>query len=254
MCFNARYLLEIALKRAIRNNNHGEIAHWEEELSEYNEAFQVSGFAHPKIIIYTNREPYRPRLSVWGLVPHWAKTPESIWNKTINARGETIFEKPAFKKSANEKRCLIPAEGFYDYYYFRGKSYPFYIYHKEKKPLLFAGLWDEWTDRGTGEILNSFSIVTTKANSLMAKIHNRPKLSNDARMPVILPENMADEWLNPLSREELQKLIKPFPDSELTAHTVKKLLGKDSPGNVREANKKYNYKELEFQNKIDEVV
>lgn len=246
MCFNARYLLETALKRAVHNRAPNEISHWKEELKEYDELYQVSGFAHPKIVIYTNEEPYQPQLSVWGLIPHWAKSAKSIWNKTINARGETIFEKPAFKKSANEKRCLIPADGFYDFHYYRGKPYPFYIAHTEKKPLLFAGLWDEWTDTQTGKTINSFSIVTTKANSLMAKIHNNPKLSNDARMPVILPEELENEWLNPLTKDELLKLLQPFPDSQLTAHTVKKLSGKNSSGNVPEANKEYLYNELKF--------
>ena len=246
MCFNARFRLQVALKRAKRNNNGEEIRHWENSLKQYDEWFQVSGFAHPKIIIYTYIEPYKPQLSKWGLIPHWAKNGESIWNKTLNARGETIFEKPAFIKSAEEKRCLIPAEGFYEHHHFRGKKYPFYISGKDNKPLTFAGLWNEWANLKTGEILNTCSIVTTKADSLMTKIHNNPKLSGDSRMPVILPEDLENEWLKPLGKNELQELLHPFPDSELVAHTVRKLSGKDSPGNVLGANEEYKYEELEF--------
>ena len=247
MCFNARFRLQVALKRAKRNNNSDEILHWEKELKQYDKLFQVSGFAHPKIIIYTNDKPYKPQSSVWGLIPNWAKDAESIWNKTLNARAETIFEKPAFVKSAEEKRCLIPAEGFYEHHHFRGKTYPFYISHKKDNPLVFAGLWNEWTNPKTNEIVNTFSIVTTKANLLMTKIHNNPKLSGDSRMPVILSEDLENEWLKPLSKNDLQELLQPFPDSELTAHTVRKLSRKESPGNVLGANKKYEYKELEFE-------
>ena len=246
MCFNARFRLHVALKRAIRINSEEDIEYWKNSLKQYDELFQVSGFTHPEIIIYTNDEPHKPRLSVWGLIPHWAKEAESIWNKTLNARAETIFEKPSFMKSAEEKRCLIPAEGFYEHHYFRGKTYPFYISHLENKPLTFAGLWNEWTNLETGEIISTCSIVTTKANSLMAKIHNKPKLSGDQRMPAILPEELENEWLRPLSKNELQDLLRPFPDSELMAHTVRRLTGKDSPGNVPEANMEYEYEELEF--------
>ncbi len=246
MCFNARFRLQVALKRAKRKINAEEIEHWEESLKQYDEWFQVSGFAHPEVIIYTNDKPYKPQLSTWGLVPHWAKNTESIWNKTLNARSETIFEKPAFVKSAEEKRCLIPAEGFYEHHHFREKTYPFYISHRENKPLTFAGLWNEWTNPKTNEIVNTFSIVTTKANLLMTKIHNNLKFSGDARMPVILAEDMENEWLKPIGKNKLQEFLQPFPDSELRAHTVRKLSGKNSSGNVYEANEEYKYEELEF--------
>lgn len=247
MCFNARFRLQVALKRAIHYNNKEDIEYWRKNLSQYDKLFQVSAFAHPEIIIYTNDKPFQPQLSMWGLIPPWAKDAESIWDKTLNARGETIFEKPSFKKSALEKRCLIPAEGFYEHHDFRGRKYPFYICHIENKPLIFAGLWNEWVNPGTGKSINTCSIITTKANSLMAKIQNKPKHSGDHRMPVILPGQLENEWLKPLSKNELQDLLKPFPDSELIAHTVRKLSGKDSPGNVPESNKEYKYEELDFE-------
>ena len=247
MCFNARFRLQIALKRAKRFNK-SDIKHWETELKQYDKLFQVSGFAHPKTIIYTNSEPLEPQISTWGLIPDYAKKAKNIWNKTINARGETIFEKPSFIKSANEQRCLIPAEGFYEHHHFRNKKYPFYISHKEKLPLTFAGIWNEWIDPQSNEAIHTFSIVTTKANSLLAKIHNNPKLSGDARMPVILPNELEDEWLKPLNKNELQDLLQPFPDSELIVRTVQKLTGKNSLGNVFDANKEHKYSDLEFEN------
>ena len=246
MCFNARFRLQVALKRAKRKSNAEEIEHWEESLKLYDKWFQVSGFAHPEVIIYTNNKPYKPQLSTWGFIPDWAKDAKNIWNNTLNAKAETIFKKSTFAKSAEEKRCIIPAEGFYEYHHFRGKTYPFYISHRENKPLTFAGLWNEWTNHKTGKILNTFSIVTTKANLLMTKIHNNPKLSGDSRMPVILPEELENEWLKPIGKNELQDLLQPLPDSELIARTVRKLSGKNSPGNIYEANEKYNYDDLEF--------
>ncbi|HSO86161.1 MAG TPA: SOS response-associated peptidase [Draconibacterium sp.] len=235
----------MSLRRAERNNP-ADIEYWRNVLRQYDDWFQVSGFAHPKVIIYTNNKPFTPEPHTWGLVPGWAKSPESIWNNTLNAKVETMFEKSSFQKSAGSKRCIIPAEGFYEHHYFNGKTYPFYIAHKEGKPFYFAGLWNDWANPDTGEILNTFTIVTTRANTLMTKIHNKPKFSDEPRMPVILPDDATEEYLRPLSRKEIEELCVPFPDSQMVAHTVKSLSGKNSPGNVPEANEKYFYPDLVF--------
>lgn len=248
MCYNAKYLLEKALKRAIYWNQQRDIDYYREKLREYEEQYQVSGFAHPKVVIYTNEQPYEPLLSSWGLIPHWtrsAKDAQLIQNKTINARGETIFEKPAFRDAAKEKRCIVPVAGFYEHHHYKGKKYPFYITRKDDEPVNLAGLWSEWTNKDTGEITNSFSIVTTKANEMMSRIHNNPKLK-ESRMPVILPDGAENEWLKTQNVKDLQKLVKPFSDQELKAHTVRKLSGKDSPGNSPEASEEFIYDDLEF--------
>jgi len=200
MCYNLKFLLEQALKRANYYQEETDIEYIRKELEQFEELYQVSGFSHPEIIIYTNETPYHPELFIWGLIPHWVKNEndaKSIWNKTLNARGETIFEKPSFRDAAKHKRCLIPVTGFYEHHYYKGKAYPFYISNKEDKPLTLAGLWSEWTNKETGEIVKSCSIVTTKANPMMVKIHNNPKLA-ESRMPVILPEAFEDEWLKPI--------------------------------------------------------
>ncbi len=253
MCFNARYGINAALKRAMHDGRNEDADYWKALLEKYDATFafenyyQVSGFAHPKIIVYENTKPFFPNPSIWGLVPDWAKNQESIWNSTLNARGETIFDKASFRKSAETKRCLIPVEGFYDFHHFRGKNYPFYITHKQGEVLYFAGLWNDWANKETGEIVNTFTIVTTGANTMMAKIHNKPKFSNDPRMPVMLTEDIRELWLKPLSKKEIQELaVFKIPDSILESWTVKKLSGKDSPGNVPEASSKYEYKELMF--------
>lgn len=250
MCYNAKFLLEKSLKRARYNNIQEDIEYFESELrrrfKEYKRLY--SGFAHPQVIIYTNNEQFKPILSTWGLIPDWAKEPSKIWNQTINARGETIFEKPAFRKSASTKRCLIPAAGFYEFHDYKGKKYPFYITQKDEKPLYFAGLWNEWPNPDTGVLLNTFTIVTTRANPLMAKIHNKPQYSDDPRMPVILPDNLLEEWLKPLDKVQLQELLQPYPDSELEAYTVHKLTGKEAIEDNPDIDERREYDDLVFGN------
>lgn len=247
MCFNLEQQARAAYKRAIFNGDKDAAAYWRRVADQSREWFHAPGFAHPKIIVYQNSNPNKPESSIWGLVPHWAKTPESIWGNTLNARGETLFEKSTFKKAAEETRCLIPVNGFYDYHDYRGKKYPFFITLKEQdEPMYFAGIWNNWINRETGEILNTFSIVTTRANPLMSKIHNKPKHSNDPRMPVILPDDIREDWLKPLSQKEIQELATyQFTESKLDAWTVRKLSGKDSPGNSPEADKKFTYADLD---------
>ncbi len=175
MCFNARYGISSALKRAEHEGRKEDIEFWREILKKYDATFpmtdlyQVSAFAHPKLIIYDNHNPKEPVIATWGLIPHWAKVPEKVWNTTVNARGETIFEKASFKNAALGKRCLVPAEGFYEHQDFRGKKYPYYITRKDREPLYFAGLWNDWANPETGEIINTCAIVTTRANTLMSQ-------------------------------------------------------------------------------------
>ncbi len=213
----------------------------------------ATGFSHPKLLIYTNQSPDMPSVSTWGLIPHWVKDKtqsRKIWNSTLNARSETIFEKPSFRDSAQNKRCIIQVDGFYEHHHFNGKTYPFFIHHHQHQPLSLAGLWSEWVDRQTGEILNTFAIVTTKANPLMAKIHNNPKLP-EPRMPLILPQEWEDKWLqsigDELDKKAIQELMVSFPESELEAHTVNKLRGKNYLGNIPSVSDRVEYEELVFR-------
>ncbi|WP_378181106.1 SOS response-associated peptidase [Aquimarina sp. SS2-1] len=187
-----------------------------------------------------------------GLVPFWVKDNaqrNSISKSTLNARGETIFEKASFRDAAKRKRCLIYVDGFYEHHHYKSKTYPFYIHRKDGEPIIFAGLWSEWLDKETGELQNTFSIVTTEGNELLTKIHNNPKLKGP-RMPVILPDEFADKWLHPdegeLDQQILQELIQPYPEEELIVYTVGRLRGKDYAGNVEEISNKVIYDDLEF--------
>jgi putative SOS response-associated peptidase YedK len=199
-------------------------------------------------LIFTGQHPNQPVLSTWGLVPHWIKDRDQLKklrNNTLNARGETIFEKPSFRDSSRRKRCLIYVNGFYEHHYFKERTYPYFIYHKDNSPLALAGLWSEWTDKETGEILSTFTIVTTEGNSLLERIHNNPKLKGP-RMPLILPREKEDDWLDSSlnNPHRIMDIIRPYPSEGLTAHTVHRLRGKEYMGNVEDVSKPVTYDEL----------
>jgi putative SOS response-associated peptidase YedK len=124
----------------------------------------------------------------WGLIPPWAKD-KSIGNRMINARMETLAEKPSFKKAFKSQRCIIPATGFFEWKKQEDKKQPFFIHRVDDKPITFAGLWEYWVDKETGEVIDSCTIITTKASSLLEKIHDR--------MPVIFEYEKAKQWLDP---------------------------------------------------------
>jgi putative SOS response-associated peptidase YedK len=160
---------------------------------------------------------------VWGLIPMWAKDP-AIGNKMINARGETLEEKPAFRSSLKYKRCLILADGFYEWKGSEGKKVktPFFIHMKDRKPFAFAGLWDSWSSPD-GSLVKSCTIITTEPNELTGIIHNR--------MPVILHPRDYAKWLDPSPQtpDQLKPLIKPFPADLMDAYPVSTLV--NTPAN-----------------------
>ncbi len=152
----------------------------------------------------------------WGLVPSWAKDSE-IGNRMINARAETITEKPSFREAFKSRRCIIPASGFYEWQKKgTGGKQPFYFYLKEKEVFGFAGLWEEWLDKESGEMLETCTIITTEANDVLKPVHDR--------MPVILKPESYDEWLDTKEKntENLQKFLVPYPAKEMDSHTVSK--------------------------------
>ena len=253
MCFDIKASLVVQLSRARRKNDAKAVKEILERLIPLTNLpiYHASGFSHPELLIYTDRSPEFPEVATWGLVPHWVRDEQEMkkqWNNTLNARGETIFEKPSFQASAKNNRCLIYVDGFYEHHHYKGKTYPFYISRKDKQPMALAGLWSEWKNPITGGILNTFTIVTTKANALMAEIHNNPKLQ-EPRMPVILPTELEDKWLISINDEldikAIEELIREYPEGELQGHTVAKLRGKEYPGNVKTISEKVIYKELE---------
>ena len=142
----------------------------------------------------------------WGLIPFWSKEPKGF----INARAETLEQKPAFSEAFQRRRCLIPADGFYEWERNGKISQPYYFQMKDNAPFAFAGIWDRWKSEGSW--ITSCAIVTTTANELLAQIHHR--------MPVILSPESYDLWLNDDPRFPLKDLLAPFPSSEMISHTV----------------------------------
>jgi len=143
----------------------------------------------------------------WGLIPAWSKEPKGI----INARVETVAQKPSFNDSFEKRRCLILADGFYEWERSGNISQPYYFQMKDGEPFAFAGIWDRW--KGADRSITSCAILTTNANDLLAKIHHR--------MPVILAPESYDQWLHEDVRtEHLKDLLVPFPASEMRSHAV----------------------------------
>ncbi|MDH4193605.1 MAG: SOS response-associated peptidase [Nitrospirota bacterium] len=147
----------------------------------------------------------------WGLVPSWAKDP-SIGNKMINARAETVAEKPSFRKSFKQQRCLVLADGFYEWKREGKTKQPYYIRFKDHRLFAFAGLWERWEKQEPA--LETCALITTGPNALMEPIHNR--------MPVILPEQAYASWLNPGLNNTvyLSGLLEPYPAEEMEAYPV----------------------------------
>ena len=148
----------------------------------------------------------------WGLIPFWAED-QTIGNRMINARAESVHEKPAFRRAFRRRRCLIPADGFYEWQKTGGKKQPYFIRMADGQPLCFAGLWETWTDP-EGEPLESCTILTTDANDDLHPIHHR--------MPVILLPDRYDPWLDPAARDPtlLRDYLKPLPAGLLAAYPV----------------------------------
>jgi len=145
----------------------------------------------------------------WGLVPHWVKDPKESMHP-INARAETLAERPMFRNLLKKNRCLIPASGFYEWKKEGGKKIPFYIHLKYNPIFAFAGLYDVWHDV-SGEAHQTYTIITTEANDLVAKLHNR--------MPVILKREDEGRWLSN-STDSREDILSPYPSDEMTMYPV----------------------------------
>ncbi|MBN1536264.1 MAG: SOS response-associated peptidase [Anaerolineales bacterium] len=160
----------------------------------------------------------------WGLVPSWAKDPE-IGNRLINARAETLAEKPSFRNAFRYHRCLVLADGFYEWTKINGGKIPMYFHLTTQKPFAFAGLWDLW-HAPDGSELFSCTIITTQPNALIEKYHNR--------MPVILTPEHLEKWLNPEPGDavQLSECLFPYPAELMKAYPVSRLVNNpatDSP-------------------------
>lgn len=162
----------------------------------------------------------------WGLIPHWADDPR-IGNRMFNARAETLATSPAFRDAFRRRRCLVPVDSFYEWRREGKVRKPFRVVGADGRPLALAGLWSGWHDRDTGEVRRTFTIVTTGPNEVMRSIHDR--------MPVVVPPEAWDRWLDPALPDpgELQGLLVPAPDGSLEAYPVSRAVNdvrNDGPG------------------------
>jgi putative SOS response-associated peptidase YedK len=147
----------------------------------------------------------------WGLIPAWADDP-SIGNRLANARSETAATKPSFRSAFRSRRCLVVADGFYEWQKSNGRKQPYFVGLPSDRPFGLAGLWERWEKHG--EPVESCTILTTDANELMRPVHGR--------MPVILPPDQYDLWLDPRCQdtEKLAKLLRPYPSEDMLAYRV----------------------------------
>ena len=185
----------------------------------YQPVYSASAFTFPAMPVITNENPNQVSLFNWGLIPFWVKddaTALSIRQRALNARAETIFEKPMFRQAIMAKRCLVLVDGFFEWRHEYRKNYPYYIRLKDNLPFALAGIWDRWHNPDTGKEIQTFSVITTEANSLMAQIHNTKK-----RMPVILSKENEVRWLdNTLAINDIRLMLIPYDAKEMVAYPV----------------------------------
>lgn len=196
-----------------------------EALAEQFGVSPASAAALPPAVARYNIAPTQPVLAIrhnadqqpeftffrWGLIPSWAKD-VSIGNRMINARAETVTEKPSFRTAFKRRRCLIPADGFYEWQRTNGSKQPMYIHAADERPFALAGLWEVWRSPD-GDAIQSCTILTTSPNDFMAPIHNR--------MPVIIEPEDYEMWLDPGPQpDQAQHLLRPYPAEKMAAYPV----------------------------------
>ncbi len=223
MC--GRYVLKSAPRRILEQFGIADAGGESSRSEEWRPRFNLApGQFAP--VLRRDSEGLRMDSMRWGLVPAWAHD-ESFAQRTVNARGETASRLPAFRAAFKARRCVVPADGFYEWQYVQGSAHkqPWYIHRRDGELLAFAGLWESWQPRGRPEALHSFTIITTEANAWMAPVH--------ARMPAILDAAGVKAWLEPASPAEvLQALLVPAPEQALQRHGVGRAVGNprnDSP-------------------------
>lgn len=179
---------------------------------------RFNGAPGQHLAVISNHNPDNLSFFKWGLVPFWAED-AAIGNKLINARSETVHEKPSYKKAFKSRRCLVLSDGFFEWKKDGSDKIPHYIFLPHHQLFAMAGLWETW-EGASGEPLHTFTILTTTPNTMMKDIHHR--------MPVILPGEEEENWLKNDQTDELRKLLKPY-EGKMEHYPVSKLA--NSPRN-----------------------
>jgi len=204
MC--GRYSLTVDKKKLL-----GEFGFQAEHLKSFAPRYNIAP-SQPVLALTTQEAKPKLELCHWGLIPSWAKDP-AIGARMINARKETVAEKPSFRSPFKNRRCLVLADGFYEWKQEGSAKIPYYIHLKSGAPFGFAGLWSHWQNKDGSELL-SCTIITGEPNDLMKSIHNR--------MPMIIPKKNRELWLDHsrFESDKLLKLLEPYPSDEMEAYAV----------------------------------
>lgn len=206
-----------ATKLAARYGRNLSVVEIAEKILKEQEQYRVNAFSFPDcpvIISDPEIQSYK-----WGLIPFWTKDEKQaneIKRMTLNARADTIFQKPSFRESIMKKRCIVPSTGYFEWRHEGGKKIPHYIFLKDEEIFSMAGIYDTWLDKSTGEVISTFSIITTEANPLTDYIHNIKH-----RMPAILNQADEERWLDPkLGKSDIEQLLLPFPADQMDAYVI----------------------------------
>jgi len=212
-----------------------------EEPASFTPGYYFSAFTFPRLPVISGKDNSVIRLFTWGLIPSWVKDEsyaEGIRTKTLNAKSETLTEKPSFRNAVKMNRCIVISRGFFEWQQRENKKIPYYIGLENDQLFGFAGLYDTWINHATGETVNTFTIITTSANPLLAAIHNTKQ-----RMPVILPREREINWIDPkVPLDNALQLLVPYDQEKMKAWTISKLVS--TPGankNVPEVIKPFNW-------------
>lgn len=246
MCYNLAFL-EQRMQKYEERYKHALPADIDQRnpVSDLQTYYFVSGFSHPQLPLITSSGI---QMAQWGLIPFWVKDKKSaleIRGKTLNAVRETLVEKPSFRHRILSGRALLGVRGFFEWRSLHGKKYPYFIQLKNAEIFSLACIYDIWTDKESGEIIYSFSILTTEANGLMEQINSEKK-----RMPVIISVEHEKQWLDKaLKTSDFTDFFKPFAADAMTAYTVSTELNsaknnRNTPNALVEVN--YGIKELEI--------
>lgn len=223
MCFH-NSMSKKAQKLAARYGRKFDILEIVREIID--EQYHSNAFSMPDYPIVTSSDEIQ--VYKWGLIPHWVKTVEEadkIRKMTFNAVSETVFEKPSFRSSVVSHRCIVPSTGFFEWRHEGNKKIPYFIKLKNEEIFSMAGIYDEWVNPDTGEIIYTFSILTTTANPLMEYIHNTKK-----RMPVILSTYDEEKWLVPgMKKESISSFLKPYDEKLMEAYIIQNDFLRKSP-------------------------
>lgn len=243
MCYDVSYLTKKYKKYAEHvGDDASEIDKLEKELEKFTlgPVYHTTAFDHWSLPVITSEQPKTFQFYTWGLIPHFVKDTDQYQKKYatryLNCRFETLFDQKMFNaklnreldnpffKSALERRCVVVLDGYFDWHWQGKNSYNFHVRLKSQEPMLVAGIWRTWQSKSEDVLKDTVGMVTTDANPLCRMVHNKPKASEGPRQLAVLNKESAEAWLdNDLTPDQLKKVIRVFPESEMEAFPVKKL-------------------------------